>query len=273
MKIAVGNSMMAPAASWNEQCRLAKEAGFDGVEMWIGSPGFTMESTDDDVKALADGIGEAGLEVSSVASTLGWQFPICSPDDDVFAEAQRIARRQIETANLFGTDAILLVTGRADPQIYQLEGLERIVSGFKALADVAQETGVRIGAETCPRLSKNLMTPFECVGFLEAVGSEAVGIYLDTANVCYSGYPEHFVRALGDDVVRIHFKDLTEDGRSAYPGGGTLDFAPVVAECRACDYDSWAIMEYGPPPGEKHSFELMRKAAASTRAVLDSGQI
>lgn len=261
--------MMAMADSWKERCRLAKEAGFDGVEMWIGSSDFTMESTDDDVKALAEGIHDAGLEVSSIASTLGWQNPICSPDESVFQEALRIAKRQIETAKLFGTDAILVVTGRADPQIFQLEGLARIVSGFKELGMVAAHAGVRVGAETCPRLSKNLMTPFECVGFLKEVGSEAVGIYLDTANVIYAGYPEHFVRALGDDVVRIHFKDLKEDGKATYPGDGTIDFAPVLSECRANGYDSWAIMEYGPPAGERHSFELMQKAATSTRSVLD----
>ncbi|HEX6970947.1 MAG TPA: sugar phosphate isomerase/epimerase family protein, partial [Limnochordia bacterium] len=155
--------------------------------------------------------------------------------------------------------------------IHQLDGLARAVCGFRRLAPYAAERGVRIGAETCPRLSLNLMTPFECLGFLEQVGSEAVGIYLDTANVMYSGFPEHFVRALGDRLVRIHFKDhaQTERGqRATFPGGGVLDFAPVVAECRAVGYDSWAILEYGPPPGEAHTFELMRRAAESTRAVL-----
>lgn len=274
MKIAIGNNQMAAAPTWQERCRLAKEAGFDGVEMWIGTPEFNMETTDDEVRALADGIRSAGLEVSSIASSLGWAHPINSPDDEVFEQALAIARRQIECANLFGTDAILLVTGRADATNYQLDAFNRAISGFKKLAPFAEEHGVKIGAETCPSLSKNLMTPQECLLFLERVDSDAVGIYLDTANVMYSGYPEHFVRALGDRIVRIHFKDRSEvdgKGRSSYPGGGgEVDFAPVVRECRAVGYDSWAIMEYGPPPGEKHSFELMRTAAESTRKILDS---
>lgn len=271
MKPAIGNTMMAPADSWSERCRLAKEAGFDGVEMWIGSPDFHMETSDDEVKRLADGIHESGLEVSSIASSLGWKNPICSPDDSVFEQALAIAKRQIDCANLFGTDAILLVTGRAEREIYQLEGLQRVIDGFKQLAPYAADRGVKIGAETCPRLSKNLMTPYECVGFLESVGSDAVGIYLDTANVMYSGFPEHFIRALGSRVVRIHFKDLKEvEGatRATYPGDGTVEFEPVMSECRKAGYDSWAIMEYGPPPGEKHSFALMQSAASSTRAVV-----
>ncbi|MDP6775513.1 MAG: sugar phosphate isomerase/epimerase family protein, partial [Candidatus Latescibacteria bacterium] len=178
-------------------------------------------------------------------------------------------------AGLFGTDAILVVTGRATPEVYQLDGITRAVSGFKELGEVASDAGVRIGVETCPRLQKNLMTPYECLGFLEAVDNEAVGIYLDTANVLHSGYPEHFIRALGSRIVRIHFKDLAEreDGstRPTYPGDGIIDWVPVMIECRAAGYDAWAIMEYGPPPGEQHSFELTQKAASSTRAVVDGG--
>jgi len=271
VKIAIGNTMMAPANDWAERCRLAKEAGFDGVEMWIGSDDFTMESTDDDVKRMADGIRDAGLEVSSIASTLGWKYPISSPDDAIFEQALWIGRRQIECATLFGTDAILVVTGGAERSVYQLDGLRRAIEGFRQLAAYAADRGVKIGAETCPKLSKNLMTPYECVGFVKDVGSDAVGIYLDTANVMYSGFPEHFVRALGSDVVRIHFKDLAEvDGnvRSTYPGNGTVEFGPVVEECKRVGYDSWAIMEYSPFPGESHSFELMQKAASGTRAVL-----
>ena len=71
MKIATGNRMTPPNLSWAERCRLVKEAGFDGFEMWIGTPDFDMETTDDEIRALADAVHEAGLEVSSIASTLG----------------------------------------------------------------------------------------------------------------------------------------------------------------------------------------------------------
>lgn len=273
MKTATGNRMTLGDLSWAERCKLVKDAGFDGFEMWIGTPDFNMETTDEEIRELADTARNAGLEVSSIASTMGWDNPICSPDDAVHNRALEIGRRQIEAAGLFGTDSILVVTGRADPNIYQLDGLNRIVAGFQELGRAAADAGVRVGAETCPKLSKNLMTPYECVGFLEDVGNEAVGIYLDTANVLYSGYPEHFIRALGDRTVRIHFKDLADLGegktRATYPGDGIVNFGPVMAECRAAGYDAWAIMEYGPPPGEKHTFELTQKAAASTRRIVE----
>ncbi len=272
MKIATGNRMTPDDMSWPERCKLVKDAGFDGFEMWIGTPDFDMETRDDEIRGLMDAVLDAGLEISSIASTMGWDNPMCSPDDTVHSRALEIARRQIEAAGLFGTDAILVVTGRATPVVHQLDGIDRVVSGFRELGKVASDAGVKIGVETCPKLSKTLMTPYECLGFLEAVDNEAVGIYLDTANVLHSGYPEHFIRALGSRIVRIHFKDLVEgeDGstRPTYPGDGIIDWVPVMAECRSAGYDAWAIMEYSPRPGEKHTFELTEKAASSTRRVV-----
>ncbi|MCZ6631930.1 MAG: sugar phosphate isomerase/epimerase [bacterium] len=269
MKTATGNRMTPQDISWEERCKVVKEAGFDGVEMWIGTEDFDMESTDDDLKRLNNGIQAAGLEVSSVASTMGWNNPICSPDDAVFNRALEIGKRQIQVAGIFGTDATLVVTGRHDASVDQLEGWKRIVSGFQELGQVAADAGVRVGAETCPKLSFNLMTPYECLGFVEDVGMDSVGIYLDTANVTYSGYPEHFIRALGDRIVRIHFKDRIEtpDGRggATWPGNGVVNFGPVMDACREIGHDAWATMEYGTP----HTLETMSEAASSTRAIVD----
>lgn len=265
MKIATGNRLTPSDLSWPERCVAMKDAGFDGVEVWIGTDDFNMDSSDDDLKVLYEGICEAGLEVSSIASTMGWDNPICSPDDAVHERAIDIATRQIAACKILETDAILVVTGRHSPDNPQLEALERIVSGFKRIGKVAADAGVRVGVETCPRLSFNLMTPYECVGFVQDVGMASVGIYLDTANVTYSGHPAHFITALGDDIVRIHFKDRTDNG-ATWPGNGEVDFGPVMAACKEVGYDAWAIMEYGGP----HTPETMRAAAESTRAIVDA---
>ena len=265
MKSATGNRLTPMDLSWEDRCKAVKEAGFDGVEVWIGTEDFDMDTTDDELRLLSEGIQKAGLEVSSVASTMGWDNPICSPDDAVHERAIEIATRQIEAAKILGTDAILVVTGRHSADNPQLDALKRIVSGFQRIGRIAADAGVRVGAETCPRLSFNLMTPYECLGFVDDVGLDSVGIYLDTANVTYSGHPAHFITALGDKIVRIHFKDRTEKG-ATWPGNGEVDFEPVMAACKAVGYDAWAIMEYGAP----HTPETMRAAAESTRKIIDS---
>lgn len=275
MKIAIGNLMIADNLSAPERFALARQAGFQGVEVWLGTPDATMDTSDDDIRRLGDALAESGLECSSIASTLGWGDPITSPDEEVFHRALAVGRRQIEVAALLGTDAVLMVTGRVLPEAPYRQAWNRMVAGFKELCPYAADHGVRIGAETCPKLSKNLMTPGECVLFLEAVDHPAMGIYLDTANVTYSGYAQDFLLDVGGGIVRIHGKDFTapdEKGayRSTYPGNGTVDWPPIAKACRTIGYDDWVVLEFGPGPGETKGLDLLTRAYEATNAIFNT---
>ena len=105
---------------------------------------------------------------------------------------------------LFDPDAILVlvVTGRHSADNNTATALERIVSGFKQVGEAGAESGVRVGAETCSRLSFNLMMPLECTSL--------VCWKPNTSNVTYSGYPEQVIHALGSNTVHIHFKETKE---------------------------------------------------------------
>lgn len=270
MNIAIGNQMIADNLGAAERFRLAKQAGLDGVEIWLGTPDATMETTDTEVRRLREALDQAGVACSSVASTLGWQSLITDPDDAVFARSIEIGRRQIEAAEMLGATAVLMVTGRVLPTVPYRQAWDRMVTGFRELCPYAEERGVRIGAETCPGLSKNLMTPGECLTFVDAVGHPAIGVYLDTANVTYSGYAQDFIRDLGPRLVRIHAKDFTAPDdkgghRATWPGNGTVDWAPIAAACKDVGYDEWAVLEFGPLPGEAKGLELMKTACEATR--------
>lgn len=270
MKISIGNQMISAEGSASERFGLARDAGLDGVEFWLGSGDITMATSDEAAAALAADLRVAGLECSSIASTLGWATPITSPDDSEFASALAVGRRQIELATVFGADAILVVTGRVLPEVPWRQAWERMVAGFRELCDYALPRGVRIGAETCPALSKNLMTPGECTAFVEAVDRPNIGVYLDVANALYSGYPQDFIRELGGRLVRIHAKDrcapdASGKSPSTWPGNGIADWRAVREACLATGYDAWAVLEFSPPAGEPLCIEHARKACAATR--------
>jgi len=272
MKLSVGNQMIDGKLGLDERLQALAEAGFQGVEMWLGTPDLMPEHSDDDVRRLGETIRRHGLVCSSVASTLGWKYLITDPDDVPFQRSLAIARRQIETAVLLGCDAVLVVTGQVLPKVAFRKAWDRLVSGFRELGEYATMRGVKVGAETCPKLSKNLMTPGECLSFVNAVGSPAVGIYLDTANVIYSGYPHDFVRELGPHLVRIHGKDLLPpdaQGRqvSTWPGNGTLDWRELTAACAEVGYDGWFVLEFAPPAGQSYSPALCQAAVRAARAV------
>jgi len=272
MKLSIGNQMIDAALDFPGRMRIAAEAGFDGVELWLGTPDLTLEHSDDDIRRLGAVLRDHGLACSSVASTLGWKALITDPDEAVFQRALAVSRRQIEAAVLLGADGVLVVTGQVLPQVPFCQAWRRLVSGFRELGAYAAARGVRVGAETCPKLSKNLMTPGECLSFVRDVDSPAVGVYLDTANVLHSGYPHDFIRTLGTHLVRLHGKDVLPadaQGRQAstWPGQGVIDWAEVVAACAEVGYAGWMALEFGPPAGQSYGAGLCRAAVASARQV------
>lgn len=272
MRLSVGNQMIDEKLSLDERLQVLAEAGFHGVEMWLGTPDLTPDHSDDDIRRLGDAIRRHGLACSSVASTLGWKHLITDPDETAFQRSLAIARRQIEAAVLLGCDAVLVVTGQVLPQVPFRQAWDRLVNGFQELGEYAALRGVKVGAETCPKLSKNLMTPGECMAFVREVGSPAVGIYLDTANVVYSGYPHDFIRELGPHLVQIHGKDLLPadaQGRqtSTWPGNGTLDWPAVMAACADSAYDGWFVLEFAPPAGQRYRPEHCHAAVHAARAA------
>ena len=274
MKIALGNQMINTQGTLDERLRQAREAGFDGVEFWLGTPDVTMESTDEEVGELAETLRECSLQCSSIASTLGWGHPITSPDDEVFERAVAVGCRQVDVARICNADAILVVTGRVLPEVPWRQAWDRMVEGFRRICDYAMEHRIRVGAETCPSLSKNLMTPGECAAFVSAVARPNIGIYLDIANVLYSGYPRDFIRELGDRIVRIHAKDREEPGpggkgRATWPGNGIVDWKAVCEACADAGYDEWAVLEFPPPEGQKYGPDVARRACEDARKAFN----
>lgn len=60
-----------------------------------------------------------------------------------------------------------------------------------------------------------LMTPLEMRSLIDGVSSEYVNVLFDTGIVVLFGYPEQWIRLLGERVKEVHFKDFR-------PSVGTL---------------------------------------------------
>jgi len=101
-----------------------------------------------------------------------------------------------------------------------------------------------------------LLSPVEMRYFIDEVGSPCVGAYVDVGNVVYTmGYPEQWLRILGERVVRVHWKDFkrdvaTLDGFCAL-GDGDVDFAETLKACEEIGYDGPVVAEMIPyAPGQ-----------------------
>src|SRR5262249_61619245 len=117
MKKSIGDNMIPKDWGFDRGLELIKQAGFEGVELWLGDvPWFQMSTTDAQVRELRRKVETAGLVVSNVSTGLHWASPLSARDPAVRAQASRIVERQIETAVLLGCDAILVVAGAVPPR-------------------------------------------------------------------------------------------------------------------------------------------------------------
>src|SRR2546425_2998579 len=146
MKKSIGDNMILKEWGFEKGLALVKKAGYDGIELWLGaSPWFQLETKDADVRELRRKIDDAGLLVSNVSNSLDWDRPLSSRDPRVREQAMRHITRQIETAQILGTDAILVVAGPGTGGPPHHEGYPRTVEGLQRLAETAARARGKMG--------------------------------------------------------------------------------------------------------------------------------
>ena len=251
MKKSIGDNMIPKDWGFDRGLELIKKTGFDGVELWLGDmPWLQMSTTDAQVRDLRRKVENAGLVVSNVSTGLHWASPLSARDPTVRAQASRIVERQIETATLLGTDAILVVAGLVTDEVPYNEVYQRCVDALKSLSDKAARAGVKIGCENCNSEQRFLLSPREFAQFLNDINSPAVGLHLDVGNIHDTGFAEQWIEIHGPRITRIHLKDvLKHRGRcgdqSVYTNLflGDNNWPAIRAAMSKVGYDGWLIAE------------------------------
>jgi sugar phosphate isomerase/epimerase len=139
MKKAIGDNLIPDGWSLEKGLDLIKKTGCDGVELWLGGkPWFQMNTPDGGVHELFRKVRDAGLTVSTVCNTLDWDENLSARDPKVQAAAIRHIERQIETAQMLETDAILVVAGLVTEEVPYNEVYARVRENLKRLAETAR---------------------------------------------------------------------------------------------------------------------------------------
>jgi L-ribulose-5-phosphate 3-epimerase len=250
MEKSIGDNMIPRGWSFEQGLELVKKAGYDGIELWLGEvPWFQMNTTDTQVTQLRRKVENAGLAVSNVSTGLHWKTPLSARDPKVRAEAIRIVERELETAQLLGCDAILVVAGLVTQEVPYNEVYQRCLEAMQQLAPVAAKARVKIGCENCNSEQRFLLTPREFWAFLNEVDSPFVGIHLDVGNIHDTGFAEQWIEIHGPRITRIHLKDVMKKrGRccdTVYTSLfiGDNDWPAIRAALTKVRYDGWLIAE------------------------------
>jgi L-ribulose-5-phosphate 3-epimerase len=251
MKKSIGDNMIPKGWSFAQGLELIKKSGYDGVELWLGDvPWFQMTTSDAEVQGLRRKVESAGLVVSNVSTGLHWETPLSARDPKTREQALRIVERQIETAQILGTDAILVVAGLVTEEVPYNEVYLRCRDAMKQLAPTAAKAGVKIGCENCNSEQRFLISPREFWTFLNDVNHPFVGIHLDVGNIHDTGFAEQWIEMHGPRITRIHLKDVNKHrGRcgdqSVYTNLflGDNNWPAIRAALTKVGYDGWLVAE------------------------------
>ena len=242
--------------SVKENLKLAKDAGYDGVELALNETGeVSLESTKEEILEIKAYGEELGLEFYSLASGLYWVYNYTSANEENVKKAKEITKKQLEVASWLGCDTILVVPGAVevafDPgEVVEYDvAYERALAALKELAPYAEELKVAIGIENV--WNRFLLSPVEMADFIDKVGSEWVGSYFDVGNVLYIGFPEHWIKILGKRIKKVHFKDYRRAAGDLYGFvdllAGEVNWPAVMEQFKNIGYDGWVTAEMLPP--------------------------
>ncbi len=232
----------------DEVLRVTKDAGFDGIELAISEDGMlSLDTPEKTIKGYRNSIESHGLDAPSLASGLGWRYPLSSPDRVVHEKGVACVERSLEVAAILGAKTILVVPGVVTEEVGYRQAYDRSQESIRRLAAKAEDLGVSIGVENV--WNKFLLSPLEFRRYLEEIGSDYVKAYFDAGNVLISGYPQDWIQILGDYLSCVHVKDFsTKIGNITgftYLLQGDVNWAAVMKALRSVNYDGYLVAELG----------------------------
>lgn len=268
----------APGTTASAAIALAQDAGFHGLEFCLAESGeVSLESSERDLLDVRRRAEDAGLALPSLASWLVWENNLVSDDPATRQRAQDIVRTQIDSAHTLGSETVLVVPGYvgvdfvADsiPVDYEA-AYDRAQLAISTLAAHANGSGVDIGVENV--WNKFLLSPLEMRRFIDEIDHPLVGVYFDIGNALLSGYPEQWIRILGQRILKVHVKDYRRS-----PGSfdsfvdllaGDVDFPAVATALHDIEYSSFCTAEMM-PTYRHHPEQMAYNASASMDRIFN----
>jgi hexulose-6-phosphate isomerase len=237
---AVVVSMLPEKLPWPDRFRVAREAGFDGVELHT----VTDPKEADAMKAAA---ASTGLVVHSIMNSDHWKYPLSSADRAVVDSSVAGMETSLRNAALFAAGTVLLVPAVVNAETGYQDAWTRSQKVIRErILPLATELKVVVGIEEV--WNKFLLSPLELARYVDEFASPYVKAYLDVGNMLFYGYPQDWVRTLGRRIDRVHLKDFKLDrSESRFHwknlGEGDVDWPAVRKAFADVGYTGWVTCE------------------------------
>ncbi len=225
--------------TWLEKFKLLKNAGFDGVE-----PPSHL-----DQKEILKARDEAGLEIASV---------VCGTHSRWMSEPAASLRKQgsdglmqaLRDAKAYGASSVLCVAGVVNEKMSYAETYQKTQEEIRKAIPLAEKLDVKIAIENV--WNNFLLSPLEAARYVDEFKSPLVGWHFDIGNVMSIGWPEHWIRILGQRIHTLHIKEFSKQkmekeglrkGFAVEYLAGDNDWPSIMKSLDEISYKGWAIVE------------------------------
>ena len=223
-----------------EKFQAAKDAGFDGVEV------YSHLNREEVLKAKE----LTGLVVPSVCGSMHGKYLLSDPDPKVRALGLEALTVTLEDAHAYGADTILLIPGRVSETVGYDECWDRSVAEISKILPLAEKLGVTIAIENV--WNNFMLSPLESARYIDQFKSPFVRSYFDCGNVLVIGWPEQWIKILGNRIARVHIKEFSRkiaDKQGKWAGFGVAlqegdnNWPAIMKALDETGYHSWATVE------------------------------
>ena len=235
-------SMLPRSLPYVERFTVAREAGFEAVEMGtISAPEQAAE--------IREAALKANLRIHSVMNADHWRLPLSSSDPDVVNGSVQGMETSLRNAALWGADAVLLVPAVVDAKTSYRDAWTRSQKVIRErLMPLARELKVVIAIEEV--WNKFLLSPLEFARYVDDFESPWVKAYFDVGNVVFYAFPQDWIRTLGSRIVKVHLKDFSLDRKGSRfdwknIGEGDIDWPEVRRALAEIGYTGYVTTELG----------------------------
>ena len=244
LRKALGIGMIGGGETLTDKFLLARDCGFEGVEL-DGPSGHKLA----DVLAAKE---KSGLAIPSVVDSVHWAHSLGDPDASERQQGREGLEAALRDAQHYGAKSVLLVPAVVDKNRPYDLAWQHSIAEIRATVPLARELGVRIAVENV--WNNFILSPLEARRYLDQIASDQVGWHLDLGNLLIYGWPEQWARILGPRVLQLHIKEFSrkkmdEDGRwkgfDVELGDGDNDWPAIMRALDEIGYDGWGIAEVG----------------------------
>ncbi len=201
LKKSLGFGMIKEDLSLTDKFKLAKDLGFDGIE--LNSPTDFLKSEILEAKA------KSGIEFPSVVNKDHWTKPLSDPDPQVREQCIQSVAQSLQDIKDLGGDTVLVVPGVVNEKVSYEQAYNTSLDSVRRLIPYAEKTGMQIGLENV--WNNFILSPVEAKRFIDEINHPLVGWYFDIGNILRYGWPEHWIKTLNSRIMKLHIKEFSRE--------------------------------------------------------------